>query len=535
MRLGIDFGTTRTVVAFADRGNYPVVVFEAPDRSTWEWFPPLAAVQRGRRLYGWEAWAAQEESGWTVVRSLKRELERSGPETLVEVAGERFALRVLLREMAEALRKNLLESSSLPSAGDEALEVMLGVPANANSNQRYLTVESFREGGFQVLGLLNEPSAASIEFGHRDRAAQRIKDGTRLLVYDMGGGTFDASLVEISASEHAVIASAGVASLGGDDFDEILAEMALEIAGVTQGGREALTQSEVFLLHEECRQKKEALHPNTRHLVIDLGLVRPDWEPVTVPVGEFYERCRPLIEESLRASEALLDAHARPADDGGAASVAIEALYVTGGGSELPLVSRMLREVFGRRVRRSAYTRSATAIGLSIQADAQSAYRLRDQFTRYFGVWREADSGHEVVFDPLFSRGMKLPSAAGPPLVSSRKYFPAHNVGHFRYLECTALSGEGRPAGDITVWDDIRFPFDPALRTSRDLVQVPVARMHHVPPGEAEENYACDSNGMVAVTITSHPGSYSRQYKLSRWSAAEATVKPGRLKKRRQK
>ncbi len=72
---------------------------------------------------------------------------------------------------------------------------MLGVPANANSNQRFLTVEAFRCAGFSVLGVLNEPSAASIEFGHRQRVAGRI------LVYDLGGGTFDVSLVELGMGD----------------------------------------------------------------------------------------------------------------------------------------------------------------------------------------------------------------------------------------------------------------------------------------------------------------------------------------------
>src|SRR5204863_1529460 len=101
------------------------------------------------------------------------------------------------------------------------LEAMLGVPANANSNQRFLTVDAFRRAGFSVLGLLNEPSAASIEFGHRQRVTGRI------LVYDLGGGTFDASLVELDARTHTVLATDGISTLGGDDFDHVLAELAV--------------------------------------------------------------------------------------------------------------------------------------------------------------------------------------------------------------------------------------------------------------------------------------------------------------------
>ena len=171
---------------------------------------------------------------------------------------------------------------------------MLGVPANANSNQRFLTVDAFRRAGFSVLGLLNEPSAASIEFGHRQRFAGRI------LVYDLGGGTFDVSLVELDAGTHTVLATEGISTLGGDDFDRVLAEMAV--------GAEALLRSiprRAFRLEEECRRQKEALHPNSRRIVVDLDLVREGMGQVTISVADFYERCRPLLEETRRATARL--------------------------------------------------------------------------------------------------------------------------------------------------------------------------------------------------------------------------------------
>ena len=540
MRLGVDFGTTRIVVACVDRGNYPVVVFDAPDMTAREWFPPLAAIQGQRHRYGWEAWAAQEEPGWTIVRSLKRALQGAGPETRVQIADEALPMQQLLCELVSALRFNLLEHSSLPAVEPEPLEVMLGVPANANSNQRFLTAEAFRQAGFQVLGLLNEPSAASIEFGHRNRTARQTREKTRILVYDLGGGTFDASLVELDERAHVVIASEGIATLGGDDFDEILAELALDAAGVSLAERDGLSQAELFRLYEECREKKESLHPNTRHIGIDLGTVRSGWPQVSLPANDLYERCRPLVEETLHASENLLAAHAYatlPRVAGGSQAAGqepeqrLEALYVTGGGSELPIVSRMLREVFGRRVRRSAYARSATAIGLAIQADAQAGYFLRDQFTRYFGVWREAEAGRTVIFDPLFSKGTALPNPSDPPLVSSRRYFPVHNIGHFRYLECSHLAEDGRPSGDITIWDDIRFPFDPSLRDGPDLSSVPVRHLDRAAQREVEENYSCDASGTVTVTVANLAEGYSRRYRLGRWAAAHTPVAPGRKKK----
>jgi molecular chaperone DnaK (HSP70) len=538
MRLGIDFGTTRVVVAFVDRGNYPVVVFDCPDGAAREWFPPLVAVHGDQRVYGWTAWAKQEEAGWTIVRSLKRALEASGPETRVRIAEQVVPMQQLLREMVQALRLDLVGHSSLPARSSEPFELMLGVPANANSNQRFLTAEAFREGGFHVLGVLNEPSAASIEFGHRDRASRQAEEKARILVYDLGGGTFDASLVELDERTHSVIASEGISTLGGDDFDSILADLALDEAGVSAAERDHLSQAELFRLQEECRQKKESLHPNTRHIVIDLRILGEGWKPCSLLAADFYERCRPLVEETLHATDDLLAQHGYgegAAPSGSEAEQPLEALYVTGGGSELPLVSRMLREVFGRRVRRSAYTRSATAIGLAIQADAEAGYRLREKFSRYFGVWREAEAGRTVAFDPLFSKGTPLPEPGAAPLVSSRRYSPAHNIGHFRYLECSHLANDGRPGGDITLWDDVRFPFDPALRSDEALNDAPVL---HVEPGAlqaVEESYSCDSSGAVRVTITSLGDGYNRQYRLGRWAPGDALIVPGRKKKRTSK
>jgi molecular chaperone DnaK (HSP70) len=533
MKLGIDFGTTRIVAAFVDRGNYPVVVFEAPDGNSYEWFPPLVGAKGEERRYGWEAWATQEEPGWTAVRSLKRGLDYAGPGTRVQIGDQKVPMQDLLRELALALRKALLESSTLPVSKSETLDVMLGVPANANSNQRFLTTEAFRQAGFNVLGLLNEPSAASIEFGHHKRTSHQFSEKMRIVVYDFGGGTFDASLVELDEREHVVIASEGIPTLGGDDFDEVLAGLALEEAQISVVDQDSLSQAEMFRLHEECRQKKESLHPNTRRIVIDLGNARSGWPQVTVAIGDFYDRCRPLVEETLHATEDLLAAHGFAA--GGSAQgeeQRLEALYMTGGGSELPLIGRMLRETFGRRVRRSAYTRAATAIGLAIQADATQGYVLRDKFTRHFGVWREAEAGRSIVFDPLFTKGTPLPGPSDPPLFNSRRYFPVHNIGHFRYLECTHLTDEGRPAGDITIWDDIRFPFDPSLRDNATLDQVTVGYLTNGHKCEAEESYACDRSGAVTVTIANLMEGYNRSYRLGRWATSEGLVVPGRKKPR---
>ena len=505
MRIGIDFGTTRVVVAAADRGNFPLVYFESPDGQMRDWFPPVVAVKGDQRLYGWEAVAKQDEKGWTLLRSPKRSLRTAGPKTKVQIADQTISLQQLMAEMMASLKTQLLERSNLGAEPNENLEVVLGVPANANSNQRFLTEEAASAGGFVVLGLMNEPSAAAIEYAYRNSAERKHRAGGSLLVYDLGGGTFDVSLLTLGATEHTVEASDGLPQVGGDDFDEILAELALEIAKIPA----PLTPVERRILLDECREKKESLSPNTRKITIDLERVRPEWEQVTFPADLYYERCRPLIESTREIVERLLATHP---------DAQLDTLYVTGGGSELPPVARVLKESFGRKVRRSAYMRSASAVGLAIRA-ASGSERLHEQFNQNFGIWREAESGGAIVFDLIFPRGVQLPEPGQPALRLERTYRPAHNIGHFRYLECSRLDDRGQPIGEITNWEQIQFPFDPRLSSSQDLSAVSVEQMSAGDGVLAREEYTCDANGNVRVKISALPFGKEREYLIGQFTS----------------
>ncbi|HEY1807748.1 MAG TPA: FGGY-family carbohydrate kinase, partial [Acidobacteriaceae bacterium] len=264
-------------------------------------------------------------------------------------------------------------------------------------------------------------------------------------------------------------------------------------------------------LLEECREKKESLNPNTRRMTIDLERVRAGWNPVTIPADEYYERCRPLIESTRTVVENLLTAQS---------AVPLDTLYVTGGGSELPPVARILRETFSRKVKRSAYMRSASAVGLAIRAASQ-ADGLREQFNQNFGIWREADSGGTIVFDLIFPRGARLPRPDESPLAIEREYHPAHNVGHFRYLECSRLDEQGQPTGEIVNWEQIRFPFDPRLQTDLDLSAHPVVRVTDQQNLTVRERYTCDASGSLRVKISAEPTGYTRNFVIGQTGAAQ--------------
>ena len=188
---------------------------------------------------------------------------------------------------------------------------------------------------------------------------------------------------------------------------------------------------------------------------------------------------------------------------------------MVGGASELPVVARTLRQRFGRRVHRSPYPSAAVAIGLSIAADAGAGFELVDRYSRTFGVFREGESGREITFDPIFTPDTALPAARSGRLTETRAYRAAHNVGHFRFFECGAVDGSGRPRGDMTLYRDVYFPFDRALRESGDLADVRIERRSDEGP-PVLERYSLDDSGIVEVVIQDVDSGYERTYRLAR-------------------
>jgi molecular chaperone DnaK (HSP70) len=163
---------------------------------------------------------------------------------------------------------------------------------------------------------------------------------------------------------------------------------------------------------------------------------------VLVPIALFYEKCDPLIAKTIQATEAALR---EGLGECASEHESLAAVYLVGGSCGLPLLARSLKEHFGRRVCRSPYPFAATAMGLAIAADEGSGYSLSEQFSRHVGVWRETEGGAKMIFDPIFPKSTTLPRPGQPPLRATRSYHPAHNVGHFRFLECSALSREISP------------------------------------------------------------------------------------------
>jgi len=491
MKLGIDFGTTRTVVAAVADARHPVAAFD--EAGEFREHIPGIAVTRGKELLvGWPAARALGEGTYDhAVRSIKRAIQTRMPDD--EILPGISALDLATRFLTD-LRIALTTRSNL-SARDP-LEVMVSAPANAASRQRWLTLEAFRRAGFHPIGLLNEPTAAAVEFASHHLQNLSSKSPKRyVVVYDLGGGTFDTSAVSLEGRHFELLAAEGIARLGGDDFDQLILDAACDALAIPHHSDPAAL--------ERAREAKETLRATSKKLLVDLG----DLGTATIDVAELYARCEPLIEQTIAQTELLFAKLASrgidpddPRELGG--------LYLVGGGAAFPAVARRLRARFGKKLQLAPQPFAATAIGLAIAADPEAHILIREAVTRHFGVWREAASGADKVFDPLIGKD------APAPVTIERRYHPTHAVGHLRFYECGALDAEGQPVQDLVPWTDIYFPYDPKLADRRDLAGAPADRRPDLMDLEIAETYTYAPDGTIVVRIENVTRGYQRTYEL---------------------
>lgn len=517
MALGIDFGTTRTIVAYVDRGNYPVVTFFDGEDEPHDHFPSVVAEVDGGLVYGFEALDAVA-GGAPAARSFKRLL--AAPDvyagTPVEIGDRSVPLLEVMTGFARALRRALAGASSIAADLTDgvpgATDAVIAVPAHAHGPQRYLTLEAFRAAGFTVTGMVNEPSAAGFEYTHGQSRTLNSRR-TRVIVYDLGGGTFDASLVNADGTDHKVLDSTGLNRLGGDDFDVALANCALRHVRRTP---DSLGPRAYAQLLDDCRDAKEHLSPQSKRMSLEV-----DGTPVLVAVSEFYESVGHLVKATIEAMSPLVGG----LDHDALTDSEVAGIYLVGGASGLPLVPRLVKAQFGRRVFRSPYPAASTAIGLAIAADSSAGYTLSDRLSRGFGVFREGDGGRTVSFDPLVDR--LAPVDREGEVVVSRTYRAAHNAGWFRFVEYGSLDAAGGPRGDIVPFANVVFPFDAALQETETAQpgaaeKTQVVRTEHGPM--VEEKYTIDQHGIVSVTLTDLDSGFTRNYELHGGTSAEQTA-----------
>lgn len=161
---------------------------------------------------------------------------------------------------------------------------------------------------------------------------------------------------------------------------------------------------------------------------------------------------------------------------------------------------------------------AATALNLALAGSTHLAKPVntgQERLTHTFGVWREAEDGKMSAFDPLFYQGSPLPEPEAGPWIVQRFYHPAHNIGHFRYLECSHLTTTGEPTGDIIEWSTLVFAFDGRLSGMPALETRVVERAPQLRDDWIEERYECSADGTLTVTFYNHTTGYNQRYMLT--------------------
>ena len=525
--LGIDFGTTNTVAMIHDRGLFSAVLHEAQTaagRIVQEVFPSAILVDHssGRRWFGLEADRRFAQvgpcSGYVFIPSLKRQLRNYAEGKTVSVAGSddasgaacSFDLADLLTGFLTALADSIRRSRSLDP--DEPLETVMTWPANSNGAQRHITRKCFRRAGFEVIDTLNEPTASAIEMADcltagRQRAGQA--EPSAVAVFDLGGGTFDASVVWINGNDFRVLASSGIEQLGGDDFDCVLLQMFLDRLRLSADQIGALTHHAML---RQARAQKETISTGAvRSLFLnpqDFGL---QGRSVSIKVDDYFKRLRPMLSPAIDMLGDVIRSAAsieRAITDGPSLTI-----YLVGGSSKLPLVADMVAKAFPKsRVVLTDKPFCSVAMGAAICATDRVTYR--DVFARHFGLIRLRDHGRLETFDTIFPAGTPIPRKGEPPLERVAWYHPWHNVGHLRYLECSSIGPNGLPASDVRAWSDILFPYDPACPLSASLAPTDIVPTDHFARDAVCEVYRCDCDGVITVELRRPSRNDSRCYEI---------------------
>lgn len=363
LAVGIDLGTTHSLVA-AVRSGLPEVL---PDEFGRVLLPSVVRyLDQGGVEVGHTAWECAAEDPANTIVSVKRFMGRGiadatrnpspyrfvdapGMVRLETVAGERSPVEV----SAEILRR-LRERAEL-TLGGELAGAVITVPAYFDDAQRQATKDAARLAGVHVYRLLNEPTAAAIAYG-LDQGAQGL-----YAVYDLGGGTFDISVLRLSQGVFEVLATGGDTALGGDDFDHLLVRHFLEQTGLGE-----LAPDDLRRVLKAARLAKEALstHPSAHIEAVVRGA------PCALEVSRacFERLSSDLLERTLDAvRRTLRDAQLLPA--------AFDGVVMVGGATRMPMVRDAVSRLFGKPVLTDLDPDQVVALGAAMQADLLAGNR----------------------------------------------------------------------------------------------------------------------------------------------------------------
>ena len=370
LAVGIDLGTTNSLVA-AVRSGTPDVL---PDEHGNLLLPSVVRyLAGGGRRIGHTAKAEAATDPRNTIVSVKRFMGRgkadvegaqNAPYDFVDAPGM-VQIRTVdgVKSPVEVSAEILatLRQRAEDTLGDELVGAVITVPAYFDDAQRQATKDAARLAGLNVLRLLNEPTAAAIAYG-LDNAAEGL-----YAVYDLGGGTFDLSILKLTKGVFEVLAAGGDSALGGDDFDHALYRHVLAQSGLDAA---ALAPEDVRLLLDRARDAKEALS-SAPAVQLDVTLSNGPHIALTIDEARFEALTQELVQRTLTPTrKALRDAKVTPKD--------VKGVVLVGGATRMPVIRRAVEAFFGQPPLTNLDPDQVVALGAAIQADLLAGNRGTD-------------------------------------------------------------------------------------------------------------------------------------------------------------
>ncbi len=476
--IGIDLGTTNSVVAVMEGKEPKVIANKEGNRLT----PSVVAFNdKGETLVGDIARRQAVTNPKRTIYSIKRFMGRrhnevageekmvpyevvGGPEDYVKVkAGDKeFTPPEVSAKVLRALKE-----SAESYLGHKVNKAVITVPAYFNDAQRQATKDAGQIAGLEVMRIINEPTAAALAYGLEKKAQEKI------VVFDLGGGTFDVSVLEVADGVFRVISTNGDTHLGGDDFDQTLINHVAEQFKKEQGIDLRKDTMALQRLQEACEKAKKELS-SAQSTDINLPFITADASgpkhlQMTISRAQFEQMCDPLIERCRGpVVQALKDAKLDPKD--------IDEVVLVGGSTRIPKVQELVKKLFGKEPHKGVNPDEVVALGAAIQGgvlggDVQDVLLL-DVTPLSLGI--ETEGG---IFTKLVERNTTVPT--------ERK-------------QVFSTAADNQTAVTVSVFQGER----PMARDNRLLGQFNLEGIPSAPRGtpQIEVKFDIDANGILKVS-----------------------------------